>query len=298
MTIALLIVGVIALLGALFVARTFWAHYRWVMHDFDPWPSSEILAHPERTNIPRLTAVSFTSRNGDTLAGWYVPARNRAAVVVTHGTNADRSSMLDEIRMLAAAGFGVLAFDWPGDGLSSGEIHWQHGERDALTAAIDWLTHRTEVDADRIGAFGFSMGGYVTTQVAAADRRLGAVVIASAPESFVGYVRTMHRKFGWLSGLAAEAALRQSGMSDESHAPIDVIAQIAPRPVLLIGGSEDRTIPLAMTRHLFSKAREPKQLLVVAGAGHGHYAQAQPDEYRRDIVDFFTANLLQKAPSP
>ena len=48
--------------------------------------------------------------------GWYVPTRNRATVILTHGAGADRSQVLPEARTLVQGGFGVLLFDWPGHG--------------------------------------------------------------------------------------------------------------------------------------------------------------------------------------
>src|SRR5438477_8265173 len=102
---------VIAALG-----RIVSASYRTTLLDFEPWPASEQLLHPEQTGIAGIQSVDFLTGAGIRIAGWYVPSRNRAAVIVTHGSNADRSSMLPEIRNLAAEGFGVLAFDWPGDG--------------------------------------------------------------------------------------------------------------------------------------------------------------------------------------
>src|SRR5207249_567589 len=58
------------------------------------------------------------SAAGATIAGWYAPSQNRAAVILTHGSSADRSQLNTEFTALARAGFGVLAFDWPGHGES------------------------------------------------------------------------------------------------------------------------------------------------------------------------------------
>src|SRR6185369_7498920 len=68
--------------------------------------------------------------------GWYVPPKNRATVILTHGAGADRSQVLPEARALAERGFGVLLFDWPGHGESEGEVHWSAGERQALVSAL------------------------------------------------------------------------------------------------------------------------------------------------------------------
>lgn len=289
LTISLLAVCAVA---GLWAVRTAWVHYRAVLHDFDPAPPSHWLAHPEQVRIDGLRGVAFRSANGNRIAGWYVPSRNRAAVIVTHGTNSDRSSMLDEIEILAAAGFGVLAFDWPGDGESEGHVQWGEAEHLAFAAAIDWLSAQPDVDPTRVGAFGFSMGGYLTIQVAAQDPRLRAITVAAAPTSFQEYTRQAHARRGWLSSIPAEWGIRRVGMVHESAPPIDRIASIAPRPLLLLGGTEDRTIPPAMVSRLFDRAAYPKEQWLVRGASHGHYRQAQPIDYPRRIVKFFEISLL------
>ena len=102
-------------------------------------PASPLLDHPDRTRISGLVNVSFAA-HGTLIAGWYVPSRNRAAVIVTTGTSSNRTSMLPEVRILASAGFGVLAFDWPGTGRSAGRIDWGDPALATLESAIDWLS--------------------------------------------------------------------------------------------------------------------------------------------------------------
>ncbi len=231
-------------------------NYRSASLDFEPWPGSDLLQHPERTLLPGLQRVWFRSQ----------------------GT-------------LAGAGFGVLAFDWPGDGASTGEIHWGPAERHALTAAIDWLGTRPDVDPERIGGLGFSMGGYVMAQVAAGDSRLRAVVLEALPPSFDEYLDHLHDKWGMLSRMPARWAVDHAGMDTTALAPRSVVAGISPRPVLIIGGSDDPVISPAMLRELYDAAREPKQLWLVPRALHGGYSQTAAAEYSRRLLAFFEAGL-------
>ena len=63
--------------------------------------------------------------------------------------------------MLARHGYGVLIFDRRGEGESDGDPNpyaWNDGERDLL-AAIDFLKRRPDVEPDRIGGIGLSVGG-------------------------------------------------------------------------------------------------------------------------------------------
>jgi dipeptidyl aminopeptidase/acylaminoacyl peptidase len=282
----------VAALALIFVVRTVCVSYRWSLVDFEPAPIAAISRHPEQTGVAGLHEVSFATRDGLRMAGWYAPSSNGAAIVITHGTNTDRAKMLPETRMLAAAGYGVLAFDWPGNGASQGEVHWGQGERNALTAAIDWLSGRGDVDPKRIGGLGFSMGGYMMSQVAAGDTRLRSVVLESTPTAFDDYERWAHKRWGPLSAWPAIWAARNAGMPVDQMHPIDEVAHIAPRPLLIIGGDADTIVPPTMIRRLYEAAVEPKALWLVHGAHHGDFAEVDPSGYRSRLIEFFNRTLL------
>jgi pimeloyl-ACP methyl ester carboxylesterase len=253
-------------------------------------PASSLLKNPGLVNLDNLQSVSFIS-NGVQLAGWYIPSKNRAAVLVAHGTNSDRSSMLAETRLLSVSGFGVLAFDWPGLGESGGQIRWGAQARDAASAAVDWLTARADVDPTRIGALGFSMGGFILAQVAAKDSRVCAVVLESVPTDFHQHIDIHNAKWGWLSRWPALWALRDSGLLASDESAVRLVGQISPRPVFIIGENRDPEVPISMTRDLNAAARAPKQLWLIDGASHGGYAEVAGGEYERRVRDFFEANL-------
>jgi uncharacterized protein len=293
------ILGLLAL-AAIFAVTVAYRNYRAARLDFEPWPMSAGLRHPESAGVPNLQLVSFRSTDGLRIAGWYAPSRNRAAIVVSHGTNADRSSMLPELRLLAAAGFGVLAFDWPGDGDSEGrgDIHYGPIERHALTAALSWVAARPEVDPNRIGGLGFSIGGFLMTQVAALDPRLRAVVIEAAPPDYEEYLRRLHRRWSFLSEWPAYWAVRNTGLVPGRMSPREVIGEISPRPILIIGGALDEAVSPAMVNELYAAAREPKSLWMVSGAHHGGYWQVDAEDYRRHLIGFFNTGLLANERAP
>ena len=117
--------------------------------------------------------VTFTTSDGLTLHGWYIPSRNGAAIVDFPG----RLGTQAHARMLARHGYGVLLFDRRGEGRSEGGgnlLGWG-GEKDII-AAVDWLKRRPDVDPDRIGGIGLSVGGELMLEAAAKDPDLAAVV--------------------------------------------------------------------------------------------------------------------------
>ena len=270
--------------------------YRAARGMFAPAAASPLLRHPEATGVQGLTDVSLSSGDGHTIAAWYVRSKNRAAVIITHGTNDDRSSMLADVRLLADAGFGVLAFDWPGLGASGGAIRWDSGAQRALAAAVGWLAARRDVDADKIGALGFSMGGVMLARFASADRRVRALVLEGTPSSFEDYVGYHYARWGPLSEWPARLALNNSDLLDEALAPDRLIGKVAPRPVFLIGGDRDTEVPATLVRKLYAAAGEPKSLWIVPGAQHGRYLQAAKSEYVSRVTDFFDAALLRSGP--
>jgi len=278
-------VGLVLCVGV--AAKSFWNERA----DYVRTPPAAISRHPERTGIEGLAEISFSSTDGRRVAGWYAPSRNRAAIVLVHGTGAERSSLLFETGFLSQAGFGVLAVDLPGQGASEGQTHWGVPERHAITAAVDWLRARGEVDPERIGGFGFSMGGYVLTQAAVLDRRLRAVALVSSPNDVVEQNWLATAKWGLLTQVPCYLALRAYGQSLDML-PKNVIGSIAPRTVLIIGGELDPLAPAFMAQQLFSVAGPPKELWLVPRAHHGDFAQIAGPEYRNRLASFFDRTLL------
>ena len=132
--------------------------------------------------------VSLTTSDGLELAGWYVPSRNGAAVIAFPGRNGPQA----HTRMLARHGYGVLLFDRRGQGESEGDPHgfgWE-GEKD-IKAAIEFLQRRPDVDPERIGGLGLSVGGELMLQAAAETDALKAVVSEGAGSRSVGEFREM-----------------------------------------------------------------------------------------------------------
>jgi len=278
--------------GLLLVLRIALSNYLGERSDFTRWPRSEVSKHPDKAGIPGLREVIFSAPGQPRLAGWYVPSRNRAAVILVHGTSADRAGVMTETRILAAAGFGTLAIDLPGQGASEGHTLWGVKERQAISTAVDWLSERPEVDPTRIGAFGFSMGAYVLTQAAVLDERIRAVTLAASPTDVVEKTWVTSGRWGLLSQLPQYWALRASGMPLDML-PKDVIGRIAPRAIFIVNGDLDSIVPPYMARQLAAAAAGGStQLWMVAGAHHGDYSRVVPKEYGERLAGFFHGALL------
>jgi dipeptidyl aminopeptidase/acylaminoacyl peptidase len=244
---------------------------------------------PSTLGIEALRGVRFGQSRG--LYGVFADPSNGACVVLAHGSMSDHTSLLAEAQILARGGFGVLALDFPGHGGSDGAIVWGANERAALSAALDFASKQPGVDPKRLGLYGFSMGGYIAAQVAASDPRVRAAAVAGTPADAREHTLYEYRRWGFVTQWPALLALRVSGMRLGELEPRQVVANIAPRQLLLVAGELDEHVPPWMTRQLYEAAQQPKRLVVVPGAGHGSYAEASP-AYSQALLSFFEEALL------
>ena len=250
-----------------------------------------VVLEPLPPGAPALEPVSFRTGDGLLIRGSWVASRNGRTVVLTHGINGSRAQVWREALMLVRGGFGVLAFDFRGHGESEGEGLSTFGEREQgdLAAALDFLSGR---GVGQVGALGFSMGGMVVANVAAADRRIGAVVLEGVSPSVEYEARFNARRRGSFSQVPAVLAHRFHGIHLERNRPVDRVCSLAPRPLLLIYGERETQPGWAPDAQLFAAACGPKELWIVPGAAHGEYAAVAAGELDRRLNAFFGAAFL------
>lgn len=279
------VLGLLPLLPpALIAARTYTAEVALFFPDRRP-----LGAPLAKAAIVGLREVEL-EHAGETLGAWYAPGSSGASIVLCHGAGGDRTQLLEEARALSRAGFAVLTFDWPGHGTSTGSVDWHDKERRSLIAAIDWLTQQPGTDPARIGAIGFSLGGYIASQVAKSDRRLRALALLGTPSNLNDQVRLTHQEYNLLREPAARLALELHGIDLDEPQPEHVIGEFS-GPLLVVGGTADITVPLELTHKLFRAARAPKRLYLIQNGGHGNYVQTAGEAYLTRLVDHFREAL-------
>ncbi|NOJ81538.1 alpha/beta hydrolase [Myxococcus xanthus] len=255
-------------------------------------PPIPVTRPPAEPALSPLEDVAFTTSDGVPLKGWYVPSRNRAAVVLVHGFADNRAQLLFEARTLAGAGYGVLLFDLRAHGESGGDtVTWGDRERRDVTAALDFISARPDVDPGRLGLFGFSMGGTTSLLVASEDARVKAVAAAGAYPALEADIYAGYGRWGAMSAEPVLWTLRRAGVTVDAVRPIDGMCRLGGRPLLLVNGDVDPDAPAKLQASLFQAACEPKSLWVVEGAGHGQYARVAPEEYARRLIQHFGAAL-------
>jgi hypothetical protein len=260
-----------------------------------------VVTHVAPASVPEANLgaayeeVQFETSDGLLLRGWYVPSRNRAAVISFPG----RSGTRLQARMLARHGYGVLLFDRRGEGESEGDWNvfgWQ-GERD-LHAAAAFLRTRRDVDPARIGGIGRSVGGEMLIGAAAESDAFKAVVSEGGSGRSVRDDIANHGVGGiellaYSIPIVSTAATAVFTNNLPPEALKDLAPRIFPRAVFFIygehgqGGTEKKP-----NEGFYAAAGEPKAIWEVPGAQPVGGITTRPAEYERRVIAFFDNALL------
>ncbi|HUA59825.1 MAG TPA: alpha/beta hydrolase [Verrucomicrobiae bacterium] len=248
---------------------------------FDDFPS----LHPQQANFESRTHARIDSR--------FFPGARRSTIVLSHGYGDDLVQMLPYADFLVRQGFSVLTYDMRSRGRSTGDaVTMGSLETLDLLSAVDYLTKRPDVDPDRIGALGLSLGASATILAAARDSRIRAVVDDSGFSDAPAAIRSSFQHFIGLpqfpfAPLTAAIVRLRTGIDVNRIRPVDVIGQISPRPLLIVHCENDKTLPPDNSERNFAAAKEPKRFWRISGCGHTDGLVDAGAEYERQIGSFF-----------
>jgi len=262
------------------------------------------ITHPPRLAVSVTPAdvgidyeeVRFPTTDGVNLAGWYVPSHNGAAIIAIHGGNGNRTHMVYHTEVLAQEGYGVLLFDLRAHGESGGEFFKAANSSLDVQAAVSYLQSREEVDPQRIGGVGLSLGGMVLIQGAAATPAIRALIADGADagklEDVLSPMPPEYRKLFfmvpevWMTDRFLEL------MSGVRATPIkELVTQISPRPILFISAGQGTE--QFMNRQFYEHAGPTAQLWELPETEHTSGIFAYPNEYGERMISFFNTTLFE-----
>ena len=213
-------------------------------------------------------------------------------MIVLHGFSGNRLAELAAFVPWLHERHHVLQFDFRGHGESDpGLVTLGSHERRDVAAAVDFLRSR---GLGPIALFGVSMGAAIAILAAPGPAgRRGRGRLGRSPScttrSATACARSATRcpAIGSRAIVAAAAVRTRSRLPD----PIRSVARLAPRALLVIAPKEDQLISWRQGLRLYEAAGEPKELLVVEGAGHAEGYGVEPETYRRRVLDFLDRHL-------
>jgi fermentation-respiration switch protein FrsA (DUF1100 family) len=261
-------------------------------------PPSTITTTPADLGLA-YESVDLTTDDDIRLAAWYLPGSSDAAVVVLHGAGSTRSDALDQAVVLQRNGYGVLLIDARGHGESNGgamDFGW-YGDLD-IAAGTDYLSGRADVDADRVGVLGLSMGGEEAIGAAAANPALSAVVAEGATGRTAADKTWLSDVYGWRGTVQEQVEKIQFGVTDllttasPPRSLPDAVRRAERVPFLLI------TAGTVTDEHHAANALRtaaPDRVAVwnVEGATHTGGLDTDPAEWERRVIGFLDQHLRE-----
>jgi fermentation-respiration switch protein FrsA (DUF1100 family) len=241
-----------------------------------------------------VTALVATPRAGP----------SRGCVIVQYGLGSKKEDSAQTWQAMAALGLTTVSIDIRYHGArASSPTQLEQVVRNSntiaemlrgtvadLRSAIDVL-EKQPYCRHNVAYVGTSLGGGIGTILAATDKRVKAAAIISTPGTFRATLTTPG--IPYLPGVAHHprdlaAALRILSPLD----PARFIGRISPRPVLIMSGREDETVPLSSARVLQAAARKPSTIVDYNG---GHDPASGPDatSNAQAIASFLLRNIVE-----
>ena len=212
---------------------------------------SGTLAQPSERGLDDVKVIELVADDGIELTAWSADALDgKPTILYFHGNGGNISSRSKRFGMILNSGFGLFALSYRGYAGSGGSP-----SEAALVA--DGLLAFDQLKAQEIPivVYGESLGTAVAVAVAA--ERDAAALVLEAP--FSAAVDLARDRYGWLP---VEILMKDPFRSRDRIGGVK-------EPVLIVHGEEDRIVPIAQGRDLFSRANEPKEMIVMDGAHHG-----------------------------
>jgi hypothetical protein len=246
------------------------------------------LIHPACSATPAIfpgyQPLLLEMKDGAKLRGWYRAPQNGAVILLLAGNGGSRDAMLAEASLLARHGYGSMTLEYRScaGGISSLGYH----EAGDVSEMVEYALAQPGVRW--LGVIGFSAGGAAAILSAPDNPEIQAVVaegnyytldyeIRNAPAAPL----TLEWQIQQLVILWFRALV---GVWPSHVNPAEILPHISPRPLLLIVGESEMSNNRGEGQ--FQAALPPRELWVVAGAGHGGYFQTEPQEYEARIIRF------------
>jgi uncharacterized protein len=223
---------------------------------------------PEAAGFPEAEEHILATADGENVIIWHVPAKPGHAVVLYFPGNGDfLAGRVSRFQAMTADGSGLVALSYRGYAGSTGQPS-EHGL--LLDAAAAYAFAAARYSADRVVAWGFSLGSGVAVALAA-EQPVGKLILESPYTSIVDIAASLFRivPVRWL--------MRDQFRSDQRIARVTA-------PLLIMHGARDSVISMNLGERLFALAHEPKQFVRFPEGGHDNLDNYGAIETARQFV--------------
>jgi len=292
-----LVLGVVILLGVIFLALA--GVGAGLTYYVTTASNTQESVNPQSYLLSSYISLSFTDRSGGEHEGWLLLGlRGAPVIILCHGYNSNRSDLLSLGSILRDNHFNVYLFNFQGPKAKESRSNLGPRQASDLMAAIATVTKQPDVNPNRVGLFGTSVGGYAALVAAEVNPKVKVLVVDttySTPERM--FDSQVERLLGGSSGLfhfLTEAEFHLASRGVDTYAMPANLPKLASVPKLFVSGRDDSSLA-EMTEGLYDQAPQPKQLLVMEHSGSGLASEAEKKEYENQILNFFLQKLSLRA---
>jgi fermentation-respiration switch protein FrsA (DUF1100 family) len=223
---------------------------------------------PAAAGFPQAEEHVLTTVDGEKVIVWHVPAKpGRPVVLYFHGNGDFLAGFFGRFRDLIADGTGIVALSYRGYAGSSGQPSEQGLFRDAAAA---YTFASALYSADRIVAWGFSLGSGVAVALAA-EQPVGKLILEAPYSSIADIAASAFPIF------PVRLVMRDPFRSDQRIARVKA-------PLLIMHGARDATIPIGFGERLFALAHQPKQFVRFPEGSHNDLDSYGAAETARQFI--------------
>jgi dipeptidyl aminopeptidase/acylaminoacyl peptidase len=215
-------------------------------------------------------------------------AERPPVVIMIPGLDSTKEEFFNFEDVFIRRGLATLSLDGPGQGEGGFDAPIRHDYEVAVAAILNAIADRDDIDSNRVGAAGVSLGGYYAPRAAAFESRLRAVTGVAGPYNF-------GELWDDLPMLTREAFVYYSRSADEEQGreralKLDLagVAEKIEQPQLVITGKLDRLIPWESTKRIADES--PNAELVVYEEGN-HVCNNVAYRYRPLLADWLREKL-------
>lgn len=237
------------------------------------------------------------TREGTEIRAWLSfpeprPKKLSPALVFCHGIPGSRPDPHDRgylplIEAFTQDGYVCVTFNFRGCGFSGGDIDMRGWVKD-LSSVIDTVFDTPGIDPRSIHCIGFSAGGVIASNIAAYEEKVASLLLMASPHNFAdilpGEPELLREHFlalGTIRDRAFPPDLERWYRGFIDLKPARWLPFVSPRPVGIVHGDRDETVPLKHASLLYEAACHPKKLTILEGAGHQLRKDARAEQVIR-----------------
>ena len=210
-------------------------------------------------------------------------------IVLCVGLDSTKEEMDVYENILLERGMATLVFDGPGQGEAQYDLGIRGDYEKPVKAVIDYIETRADLDKDRIGMWGVSLGGYYAPRATAFEKRIKACIALGGPFDFGAAFDKLPDLTRETFRIRSHCKTVEEARKNAQALSLVGIAQNITCPIFIVNGRLDRVIPAADAERLAREVKGPVVLMMIEDGNH--IANNRAYRWRSQSADWMQEQL-------